>query len=240
MKATLKGITLFASSGDDGAAQPTCDESSFLKSASSPAIDPFVTAVGGTNLVADADTGAYGSERAWADLFSGSGVIGCFPTSVAGCSGGGFSDEFGRPLYQFGFSGTRPGHRGVPDVAYNAGVDGGVIVHWGAGDEFFGGDPKDPNSFWLFGGTSAGSPQWAALAAIADQKAGHRLGLLNDDLYRIASSSYLYPKAFHDITSGNNSFDSVTGYQAKAVWDAVTGLGSPNAAVLVPLLAGHH
>jgi len=47
-KATLKGITLLASSGDQGAAQPSCDGSTFIKAASSPASDPFVTGVGGT------------------------------------------------------------------------------------------------------------------------------------------------------------------------------------------------
>ncbi len=66
-KATQKNITLFASSGDDGAAQPTCDGASFFKSASSPASDPLVTAVGGTNLTADPLTGAYQSEIAWND-----------------------------------------------------------------------------------------------------------------------------------------------------------------------------
>ncbi len=49
-KATLKHMTLFASSGDQGAAQPTCDGNSWIKSASSPANDPLVTAVGGTEL----------------------------------------------------------------------------------------------------------------------------------------------------------------------------------------------
>ena len=48
--ATLKNITLLASSGDDGAAQGTCDGRSFVKAASSPATDPLVTAVGGTEL----------------------------------------------------------------------------------------------------------------------------------------------------------------------------------------------
>src|SRR5664279_3021260 len=57
--AVKKGITLFASAGDDGSAQPTCDGNSFIKSASSPANDPLVTAVGGTNLTANTKTGAY-------------------------------------------------------------------------------------------------------------------------------------------------------------------------------------
>ncbi len=35
--ATRKNITLFASAGDDGAGQPSCDGSSLVKAASSPA-----------------------------------------------------------------------------------------------------------------------------------------------------------------------------------------------------------
>ena len=50
--ANAKGITLIASSGDQGSAQPTCDGSSFFLSASSPASDPLVLGVGGTQLAA--------------------------------------------------------------------------------------------------------------------------------------------------------------------------------------------
>ena len=48
--ATMKNITIFASSGDEGAAQGTCDGSSLVQAASTPASDPLVTAVGGTEL----------------------------------------------------------------------------------------------------------------------------------------------------------------------------------------------
>ncbi len=50
--ATKKNITLFASSGDEGAAQPSCDGDSWGKAASTPASDPLVTSVGGTELQA--------------------------------------------------------------------------------------------------------------------------------------------------------------------------------------------
>ncbi|MGZ3587318.1 MAG: S53 family peptidase [Candidatus Limnocylindrales bacterium] len=238
-KATQKGITLFASSGDDGAAQLNCDFTDYIKSASSPANDPLVTAVGGTNLVADATTGAYGSERSWADQYT------CYPVDSFGCSGGGFSNLFGRPSFQFGVDNTRPGHRGVPDVAFNGGVDGGVLTHWGVGlQAILGLDPTLP-AFFAFGGTSAGSPQWAGLTALADQLGHHRLGDINDSLYRIAGRSALYKAAFHDIKTGNNNFqvtstETIPGFSAKTRWDAVTGLGSPNAAVLLPLLAASH
>jgi subtilase family serine protease len=228
-EATSKGITLFASSGDNGATQPACSGSGFFLSTSTPASDPLVTAVGGTNLYADPITGAYGSETAWNDVrLTGD------PTM--GFSGGGFSNIYGRPFYQVGVSGTQPGHRGVPDVAYDAGIDGGVLTHWGVGNILFGFSPTDPTIFFIFGGTSSGSPQWSGLAALADQLAGHRLGFLNGALYRIASLGFFYNASFHDITSGNNNDNGITGYQTAKGWDPVTGLGTPKANSLVPLL----
>src|SRR4029077_17002453 len=83
----------------------------------------------------------------------------------------------------------------------------------------------------------AGSPQWAALAAIGDQLAGHRLGDINPALYSIANSSSKYRSAFHDITIGNNDVAEIGGgFDTARGWDPVTGLGSPDAAKLLPLL----
>jgi subtilase family serine protease len=66
--------------------------------------------------------------------------------------------------------------------------------------------------------------------ALADQYAHHNLGSVNPAIYRIARTSG-YHNAFHDITTGTN------GYQTARAWDPVTGCGTPNAQVLVPLLA---
>ncbi len=238
-RATDKGITLVASSGDDGVAQGACDGSdAVFKDASSPATDPLVLGVGGTTLDAGAK-GRYKGETTWSEA-QDIGVP-CLTAAGDGCSGGGFSDGYRRPSYQAGFGGTRRSARGVPDVAYNAGVDGGVLVHDGVDLQLLGLDPLDPTLFFRFGGTSAGSPQWAGLIALADQLAGHRLGLVNDDLYRFARSSRTYAQTFHDIRVGTNNFAGIEGFDATKGWDAVTGLGSPKANVLVPLLAlGHH
>jgi subtilase family serine protease len=220
--AALKGISVFASSADDGAALPTCDGSSWFKSASYPASDPLVTGVGGTHLDTDL-AGDYLGESAWNDEF--------------GSSGGGFSTLFSRPLYQLGQ--PTQGARGVPDVSYSGDVNGGLLVAWSQGD------PTQVGEIWIFGGTSAGSPQWAAITALADQAAHHRLGFLNPRLYAIADSR-LYSYAFHDVTTGNNSVTlpdannnpvSITGYSAVPGWDPVTGLGSPDVAHLISLLA---
>lgn len=213
-QATAKGITLFASSGDQGAAQPTCDGKSLMLSASTPASDPQVTGVGGTHLLADAHTGVYGSESVWNDDF--------------GAGGGGLSTIYRRPGYQAPVQGNNK-QRGVPDVAYNGDVRGGVVAAWSV---LF---PANVVAFFIFGGTSAGSPQWAGIVALADQKGGHRLGAINKTLYHIGKSDG-YGAAFHDITSGNNSFEGVAGFDAVAGWDAATGLGTPDVANLIPLL----
>jgi subtilase family serine protease len=233
-KAVKEGITLFASSGDSGASQPSCDPNSTaaLFAVSTPASDPNVTGVGGTTLTADTTTGAYQSETAWTEPF------GCNPPAVAptdvNCSGGGFSSIYKRPGYQ---SALQKNHaRGVPDVAYNAGVSGGVLIYSATLNAYFG---EPATAFFIIGGTSAGSPQWAGLAADADQLGRHRMGNIDPALYSIAKAKKLYAAAMHDITTGNNDVAEINGdgYNAGPGWDPVTGLGTPNAAVLVPLLA---
>ena len=234
-RASDKGITLIASSGDSGATQFACDGSdAVFKDASSPASDPLVLGVGGTTLDADA-AGAYGSEFAWSEVQDIG--IPCLTADNDGCSGGGFSDNYDRPGYQAGIDGTRRSARGVPDVAYSAAVDGGVLVHDGVDLAVLGFDPTDPTLFFRFGGTSAGAPQWAGLTALGCQIAGHRLGLINDDLYDLSRSSTVYGKTFHDIKSGTNNFLGIKGFKATKGWDPVTGLGSPKAGALVPLVA---
>ena len=205
--ASARGITVFASSGDKGAARQSCDGSSLVLSASTPASDPKVTGVGGTHLLADR-TGAFQSETAW--------------NTASGASGGGFSTRYNRPSYQAPFQPNKKA-RGVPDVAYNADGSTGYLAVWnGRGG--------------LVHGTSAGAPQWAGIAALADQAAGHRLGALNQRLYQIAKGD-TYGSAFHDITAGDNTFGGISGYPAGPGWDPVTGLGSPHVTTLVGLLA---
>ncbi len=234
-KAARKGITLFASSGDSGAAQPSCDGNSAVLAASTPASDPNVTGVGGTTLDADTTTGAYHSETAWTEPF------GCNPPAVAAddvnCSGGGFSSVYRRPGYQAGVIRGAHSGRGVPDVAYNAGVAGGVLIACNFCNVVFG-LPTGSPSFFIIGGTSAGSPQWAGLAAIGDQLGRHRMGNINPALYAIAHVRWLYAATLHDITVGNNDVSEIgTGFDTAKGWDPVTGLGTPKAATLLPLLA---
>src|SRR4029077_5849185 len=126
-----------------------------------------------------------------------------------------------------GTDGLHGGHqRAVPDVAYNGAILHGVLTFLNI--------PGVPTGFFRFGGTSCGAPQWAAITAIMNQKAGARLGFLNKAFYDIGK--HRNQASFHDITSGTNSageFDSsnnlviVTGFSAGTGWDATTGFGSP-------------
>jgi subtilase family serine protease len=226
--ATMQNITIFASAGDEGAGQGTCDGSSLVKAASTPASDPLVTAVGGTELIAAGYCltllgcnpatsplpGTYQGEIAWNEP----GI---------GATGGGFSVLYDEPSYQ---QGTIHGgkQRGVPDVSYTAAVLHGVLLYVNI--------PGQPAGFYLIGGTSVGSPQWAAILSIADQEAGYDLGFINKALYHIGQAPPHYSVSFFDVTSGNNSFDGVTGFNAGQGWDPTTGLGSPRTDQLVNYL----
>jgi subtilase family serine protease len=207
---TQDGLTIFSSSGDNGATDyedAAATRLSPTPTTSFPADDPWVTSVGGTTLNRNGTTFA---EAAW------------------NMSGGGFSSFFPAPTYQKTLSDSvqtlSQNRRGVPDVSGNADPTTGLAMY--------------ANGSWsTAGGTSASAPLWAALGAIADQMAGHPLGFLNTALYQIEGSAR-YTQDFHDITVGNNSIHSggvnVEGYNAVPGWDAITGLGSPNAANLLP------
>jgi subtilase family serine protease len=212
-QAVAQGMTLIAGTGDFGAAQQNCNGHGFMLSAGTPASDTLVTAVGGTSLNANANSGAYISETAWNDHY--------------GASGGGFSTLYKRPGYQKGIN-TYGGHtgRGIPDVAYDGDVNTGVLVVFGSNG------PNSKQALYVVGGTSAGTPQWAALVALADQVNNGRIGFINGGLYALGRSS-AYATLFHDITSGNNTFMGIQGYNALTGWDAVTGWGTPNAYNLI-------
>ncbi len=225
-EARAKGITVLASSGDSGAAilscQATGNNIAFLKGVSLPAADPLVTAVGGTTLNATQKTGEYAGETVWNDGFA--------------ATGGGISTLFPVPSYQQNVTGLAK--RGVPDVAFDADSQTGVPIVLSAG----GGVHVTP-----FGGTSVGSPAWAAIVVLANQSVGHRLGFLNPSIYALAADfmGQAYAQSFHDIQHGNNTVTGVDftgnpvpvpGYYAKLGWDAVTGAGSPIVSGLVTQL----
>ena len=232
--AASRHVTVVAASGDIGAVAEPCDVYAALagtgtftpvKEVNLLASDPLVLGAGGTSLTASHTTGTWQGETAWGLPYGD-------PGSAFQASGGGFSRLFPRPGYQDGVPGIRA-TRGVPDVSADANGHTGMAIALSAhGRTMIRGS----------GGTSASAPIWAALIALADQYAGRHLGLVNAVIYQIARSPS-YHQAFHDVTLGNNTVQfppkTITGYQAAPGWDPVTGWGSPDAQVLIPLLAGY-
>lgn len=173
-----------------------------------PAASPYVVGVGGTLLT---NINGTWSETAWSG------------------SGGGISLYESMPAFQSGWQQFPTSNmRSVPDVAYKGAPGPGVSTYM----TIYGG--------WInVYGTSDGAPQWAALFALANSaRTSGTLTNANSALYSVAAT-YIAPPAitanyFNDITSGTNGPDAddaaLTGY------DFVTGLGSPKANNLVPIL----
>jgi subtilase family serine protease len=231
--AVAQGITALASTGDLGATNglPATPNAGY------PASDPLVTAVGGTQglplgglvtlsgsctppLTSACVPTGYGAEAVWNEAW------------IQAAGGGALSRFFASPGYQAGLGFNT---RAIPDVSYNAAVDGGVLVAYSAQGPALAG-------FYVFGGTSAGAPQWAGIFALANQvRASHGkgpLGFANPAIYSLAGSAGSYAADFHDITVGNNILAGTTaGFAATAGYDLATGWGTPNIANLVADLA---
>jgi subtilase family serine protease len=246
-KARNHHITVLASSGDEGSTNAIDEFGDVLtfQNVNYPASSPNVTAVGGTNLMfgvgGKADpNGKYIGETVWNDE----------PQGFMGAGGGGVSMFFRRPEYQrhLGKSVREAlnGRRGIPDVSINAGIVGGVVVKFG----FLGA----ASGFYIVGGTSAGSVEWAGVVADLNQALnGGSLGFLNNKLYHIGrrglndhDGGRPNDSLFHDITVGNNGFCGfdadtfdvvcVDGFAATPGWDLATGWGTPNLKQLAKLL----
>jgi subtilase family serine protease len=246
--AAQNGVTVLGSSGDDGSAgsakTPVGKGGTTLTGPAVewPASDPLVTGVGGTDLCTDpgATNGRVvdsASPPRACQKAAGQSEIGWIG------SGGGYSSVFAKPDYQ---SGAMPAGstsigatRGVPDVSLQASPSTGALVYLslppdGQGGLKCGGTPCS-TGWYDIGGTSLACPQWAGLVSLADQINGGGLGLINPTLYKLASDPATYSADFNDVTVGNNTAEaSVPGYSATTGWDPVTGLGTPNAAKLLP------
>jgi subtilase family serine protease len=162
-----------------------------------PASSPNVLAVGGTTLATDA-SGDYHSEIGWVG------------------SGGGVSLYEAEPSYQYSVQNT--GVRTTPDVSYDGDPNTGFSVYCSYQS---GGD-----NWQDVGGTSAGTPQWAGIIAIANQgRAASGKAALESataDIYQLPAAD------FHDVTSGFNGYAATPGY------DLVSGRGTPYVNRIVP------
>src|SRR6266568_3733208 len=207
-----EGISFFAASGDSGAYD--CADTSLA--VDSPASDPYITGVGGTNL--QLNGGAYGSESVWSnpnDTQRG-------PKGSGG--GGGISSTFKQPGWQTGpgvHNQYSNGFREVPDVSADADPATGyamycTVINSGC-----------PGSGWIIiGGTSASAPLWAGSTALINQylqaQGKKRIGFANPVLYSLFNAQQQFP-AFHDITMGNNLY-----YPVISVYGLASGIGSPD------------
>ncbi|MDR3405984.1 MAG: VPAMP-CTERM sorting domain-containing protein [Chthoniobacter sp.] len=106
------GVTVFAASGDGGSTPDNNGGTTGPTQAESPASDPFVTGVGGTSLVMQANSSVVSSETGWT------------------LGGGGTSVYFNRPAWQVGPGVPAGSKRVVPDVAAAADPTLGAAVYF--------------------------------------------------------------------------------------------------------------
>jgi subtilase family serine protease len=217
--AQAHGVTVLASSGDNGATDDESDGSTLypFRVNSWPSSDPLVTSVGGTQLNLDDNGNRLSPDVVWNDGF--------------GAGGGGLSAVFKRPAYQNLVAKEVGRQRGTPDISMSAAVNGAAWIYISSGGVSTG--------WHLVGGTSEASPIFSGIVALADQVAHHRLGLLNNGLYFLGTLSQHGngSTGIVDVTSGNNSFSGVTGFDAGTGYDLASGWGTIDAAKFVPDLA---
>jgi subtilase family serine protease len=171
-----------------------------------PAGDPLVTAVGGTELHLDDAGKRIAPDSAWSG------------------SGGDHSKVFARPFYQNPVRRVVGAHRGTPDISMAASPNGALWLY----------SSYDPTRVgWTAGGngTSEASPLFAGIVALADQAAGHRLGVIDGPLYRLYGHR---GSGIVDVTTGRTG---ASGFFAAPGSDQATGLGTVDANLLVGALA---
>ena len=201
---TAANMTYLAATGDSGTGVEW------------PAVSSHVLAVGGTTLSYSAS--GTRAEAAWSG------------------SGGGISAYVATPAFQTssvpGLG--SPGHRALPDVAFNADPNSGQYLAVMS--------PGSSSVSWLSaGGTSLATPQWAGIIAIANAQralvAKAALGAVHSSLYgQIATSAANYANAFLDVTQGSDG--SCTNCSARIGFDETTGLGTPNVGSMLTQLGG--
>lgn len=237
-----------------------------------PATSPYVVAVGGTQLQDgwtwnptsnDAVTASGALNPAYWQSTSGGHSQAVWNESWGpDGSGGGASTIYARPAWQQNVDPAAGNHRLVPDTAWNAAVNGGVDIYISAYPTTSCGTPS--GCWTLIGGTSAATPQTAALVALvnAARAAAHKapIGFLDPLLYGgVGSADYTdvtpqhygsAPKVFAgsevgvgtveksvgDLVDNQMWGSSVPGYPTTSGYDMTTGWGTPSAPSFVSTL----
>ncbi len=232
--AEKNGPTVLAASGDSGVADVELNGSTYYthRVTSWPDSDPLVTGVGGTELVAAA--GDTYTSVAWNDTYNSHLGGGTVPFAT----GGGLSELFSRPSYQNGVRNIVGNARGVPDVSMNGACSSPVFTYQSFPQQ------GTPAGWYPSCGTSEATPEFAGIVALADQVAGHALGVINPTLYRLSAAK---APGIVPVTSGNNTVTfqqgkpaktyTIQGYPARAGYSLVDGVGTVNAWYLVYELA---
>jgi|HubBroStandDraft_1064217.scaffolds.fasta_scaffold00704_9 subtilase family serine protease len=266
----MQGQSMFGAEGDTGAYECIRSDGTTILNVLDPPSQPWVTSVGGTsfeNFNPGADQNpSYpaGQETVWnylnlcnATATNEDGLSGFDWCAGDGAGGGGNSQYWGRPFYQFGpgvnSSYTQHGNgttecalaadgtpcREDPDVSANADENTGYSEYCtgNANTPFstcgtFSGSETPPGWF-IIGGTSLSSPLWSGIAADRDSYQGYRSGNLNPLLYLLYNiDPGLY---FHDITGAGTPETSNGFFPTTAGYDEATGIGTPNMAALITL-----
>jgi subtilase family serine protease len=226
MQAAAQGQTMFASSGDTGSSCALAPTNGAPGSGpplvSFPASSPYVIAVGGTTVVANASDGSYAGEAAW------------------NAGGGGLSQfENANPRQRaaspanVGLAATNL--RGVPDMAMAADAFSGAYNVYGPNIPGVG----DCSAGCAIGGTSEASP--LAMGSYARIMSSHGNGLGNLTIwlyleYTRHANDAMTPAgtpptqqwgAYHDIVTGANG-----AYTALPGFDYTTGVGTFDVALM--------
>ncbi len=224
--AAASGITILASSGDQGSADCTGPDGAPIHrlAVNYPASSSWVTGVGGTNLVLNA-ANQISSQIVWNDDGDQPGSAG----------GGGASAFFRRPNYQGPSTASKA--RAVPDVSMLGDIMPGYAIYCSVAGDCI--NPGNSNPWLTVGGTSASTPLLAGGLAIVDEvlHLHHKqdLGLVNPLLYS-AARTRVGASIFYDVTAiGNDVGPDIPGNgrplgccKAHVGYDEASGLGSLN------------
>eukprot|EP01090_Pellita_catalonica_P004224 TRINITY_DN14062_c0_g1_i1.p1 TRINITY_DN14062_c0_g1~~TRINITY_DN14062_c0_g1_i1.p1 ORF type:complete len:593 (-),score=124.65 TRINITY_DN14062_c0_g1_i1:31-1809(-) len=236
-KIGVRGVSMFAASGDQGApgdGNAYCSNAAAPLSSIFPGDSPHITSVGATMLVADGskatnDTAAPPICNTYHCATSNKEAVCTYPVALI-TTGGGFAYYSPRPKWQetqveaylktAKLPPTKFFHeknRGFPDIA---GLGHNYLIRLGG-------------SWQIVDGTSCSTPVWAGMVALINDarlNAGKAaVGFIAPMLYDIFAKD---PSVFNSLPTGNNkcteSCCSQYGYEAGPQWDPATGLGTPD------------
>jgi kumamolisin len=257
----LQGQSTFAITGDTGAFACIYSSGKTVINAADPGAQPWVTSVGGTSFQSynpgrnphpkypegiEAVWNIFNLCNASPSEYGYSGLFWC----TGGASGGGNSQYWGRPFYQFGpgvlnryttfGNGTTQCSlapigtpcREIPDVSADA-DSYTPYAEYCTGDVHTNSECADYPAWAGGSGTSASSPLWSAIIADRDSFLHSRSGNVNPLLYllfNLDASGYFHDvTGIHQPTNNNGLFPTTKGY------DQTTGIGTPR---MAPLITG--